>query len=341
MQSKQDSKNPLITVLLPCYNASEYLEDALTSIINQSYKNLEILCIDDGSSDNTLQLLQSFAERDNRIRVVINESNLKLIATLNKGIDLANGEYIARMDADDISYANRITNQLDYLIANQLDIIGSKAESINEKGESNGAKFIHNTTLRETVLASFFLTPLLHPSVFGRAEIFKGNPYSKAPESMHTEDFELWARLIRGNYKIGNIEKELIKIRVNSKSVSHKFEAIQKENFAICAKIHYETYFNKTVNQDIYNIVANRFDIIDAKSLAKALKIISFIHKTLNPDNDNRLRLICEYQRLDILIQTLKKGKVILKLRSIIKMGFLISRNIFNSELRIYIKTKF
>mgnify|MGYP000858024831 CR=1 FL=1 len=99
---------PLVTVLMPCYNAMPYLSEALESIINQTYTKLEILCINDGSTDATGVVLEQYAAQDKRIKVVHNEENIKLIATLNKGVELANGKYIARMDGDDISFLHRI-----------------------------------------------------------------------------------------------------------------------------------------------------------------------------------------------------------------------------------------
>ena len=109
------SQEPLVSVLIPCYNCEKYVEEAVMSIIEQSYSNLEILVIDDGSTDNTGSILQELAQKDSRIRYIKNETNLKLIRTLNKGIDLCRGKYIARMDADDISLPTRIVKQVNFL----------------------------------------------------------------------------------------------------------------------------------------------------------------------------------------------------------------------------------
>ena len=108
-------KSPLVSVLMPCYNVELYVEDALTSIMRQTYTNLEIIVINDCSTDNTLSILENIALRDSRIKVISNSSNLKLIDTLNKGVEICSGEYIARMDADDISFPDRIERQVAFL----------------------------------------------------------------------------------------------------------------------------------------------------------------------------------------------------------------------------------
>src|SRR5436190_1597301 len=121
-----DINMPLVTVLLPCYNGELYIEEAVRSMMNQTYSNLEILIIDDFSSDNSNSILTRLATEDKRIRLVRNESNLKLIKTLNKGLGLATGIYIARMDADDISLPERIEKQMNFMLANpDMDLCGT------------------------------------------------------------------------------------------------------------------------------------------------------------------------------------------------------------------------
>src|SRR5690242_9188533 len=99
---------PLVSVIIPCFNAEKFVEDAVHSIMQQSYPNLEIIAIDDCSTDSTLNALKKLCAEDARIKLLMNEKNLGLVSTLNKGINSAEGKYIARMDADDISHVNRI-----------------------------------------------------------------------------------------------------------------------------------------------------------------------------------------------------------------------------------------
>src|SRR5690554_4168647 len=123
---------PLISVIMPCYKADQFLPIALDSIINQTYTNLEILCINDGSTDKTADILEEYAKKDKRIRVVHNEANLELIVTLNKGIALAKGDYIARMDADDVSHLERIEKLYKTLVKEDVDVVSRSEEHTSE-----------------------------------------------------------------------------------------------------------------------------------------------------------------------------------------------------------------
>ena len=112
----------LVSVIIPCYNAEKYLRESVESIINQSYPNLEIICIDDCSTDSTLAILEELASRDARVKVLHNSRNMKIASSLNRGLEYSTGEYIARMDADDIALPKRIEKQVDYLEKNKEKI---------------------------------------------------------------------------------------------------------------------------------------------------------------------------------------------------------------------------
>ena len=124
----------LVSVIIPCYNAEKYLRESVESIINQSYPNLEIICIDDCSTDSTLAILEELASRDARVKVLHNSRNMKIASSLNRGLEYSTGEYIARMDADDIALPKRIEKQVDYLEKNkETDICGTWWENISVK----------------------------------------------------------------------------------------------------------------------------------------------------------------------------------------------------------------
>ena len=107
-----------VTILMPCYNTSLYLEEALQSIINQTYKNIVVLVLDDGSTDESLQIAQKIARSDSRVKVFSNDENLGIIKSRNKLLDLCETEYAAWMDSDDIAHPERIEKQLRYMLAN-------------------------------------------------------------------------------------------------------------------------------------------------------------------------------------------------------------------------------
>ena len=115
----------LVSVIIPVYNVEKFAEQAIVSIIKQTYKHLEIIVIDDGSSDNTYKIVADLATQDSRIRLYKNERNLKIVKTLNRALSLAQGEYIARMDGDDISALDRIEKQVAFLESNpDYDLVG-------------------------------------------------------------------------------------------------------------------------------------------------------------------------------------------------------------------------
>ena len=110
--------NPLVSVIIPCYNAEKYVEEAVRSIMTQTYKNIEILVTEDCSTDNTLKILKNLEKEDSRIKVIQNKKNLKIVKSLNNMINIAQGKYIARMDADDISLPERIEKQVRFMEEN-------------------------------------------------------------------------------------------------------------------------------------------------------------------------------------------------------------------------------
>lgn len=127
-------ENLEVTVLMSMYNTPlEQLKESIESILNQTYKNFEFLIIDDGSNEECVNLVKSY--NDKRINLVRNEQNIGLEKSLNKGLKLAKGKYIVRMDTDDIAYTDRIEKQVDFIKKNsEYSIVGSKAEIFDESG---------------------------------------------------------------------------------------------------------------------------------------------------------------------------------------------------------------
>lgn len=204
-----------VSVLLPVYNAQTYLKEAIESILNQSFQDFELIIINDGSTDKSDEIICSF--NDNRIVYVKNETNLKLIETLNKGIKLCKGKYIARMDADDISMPQRLERQYQFMESNPaVGLCGSWAKVINEKGEETGKikNFTHNKDLKIHLL---FSVPFVHPSVMMKAELLKEEPY--AIQFSHAEDYDLWCRLSRKT-QMANIPEFLFQYRWHSTNIS-------------------------------------------------------------------------------------------------------------------------
>ncbi|WP_159468196.1 glycosyltransferase [Dyadobacter sp. 3J3] len=181
---------PETTVLIPSYNGAKYIQSALLSVLSQKYSDYEVLIIDDGSTDNTEELIKKLS--DKRIRYYKNESNMGIVASLNRGLDLAEGKYIARMDADDLMLADRLQTQIDFLEKNKnYGMVGCWYHTIDEKG-----KIIHtrktltdSDTLRMSLI---FRNQFAHSSVTMRTEIARKLRYD--PEFQYCEDHDLWIR---------------------------------------------------------------------------------------------------------------------------------------------------
>lgn len=203
---------PLVTVAMPVYNAGKYLRSAVLSIVQQTFMNWELLIIDDGSTDNALQEIADI--KDLRIRILRDGENRGLAARLNEAIDLARGQYIARMDQDDVSYPERFARQVRRLQSDStLDLVAVCAITINEKDEIVGSlPCVH---LHEEICArpwrGFYLP---HPSWMGKTQWFRTHRYI-VPGPYFCEDQELLLR----SYKVSRfatLEEVLLAYRVKS-----------------------------------------------------------------------------------------------------------------------------
>ena len=215
---------PLISVVLPVYNADNFVGDTIHSILNQTLKDFELIILNDCSIDSSEDVILSFS--DSRIRYVKNEANLKLIKTLNLGFSLAKGKYIARIDADDIAIPDRFQKQVDFLEKHlEYGIVGSFAQSF---GSNNSLlKFITEDEDIRYALLSY--NPFIHSSVMLRSSVIHTNNLTFDLSKTHVEDYDLWIRLLQ--FTKGKILPEiLVKYRVHDQQISkiHLEEQIER-----------------------------------------------------------------------------------------------------------------
>lgn len=247
---------PLVSVLIPCYNVDQYVEEAINSILTQTYSNLEIIAINDCSTDKTGDILQELAKKDSRITVIDNSQNLKLIQTLNKGIQLCNGEYIARMDADDISLPTRIEKEVDFLERHRdHDIVSTQFYAF--RSENPSRKDLNHAPCLDTELRAYLLfrSGICHPAVLIRKRIFTELGLKFESEYLHVEDYALWAKAIYKT-KIANLEEPLLLYRVHQYQVSSLNEELQLENKKKVFKIHCQQHGFPT-DEDFIDIYAS------------------------------------------------------------------------------------
>ena len=205
--------HPKVSVILPAYNAERFIHTAIKSILDQTFTDFELLVIDDGSADATAGIVKSFA--DQRIKYIANEKNSGLAYTLNKGIDLSQGEYIGRMDADDISFTERFQKQVDYLdLHPETGMIDCIMEYIDEKGNSLNKINSNVISYEEIVKTLPWKNCLGHSSVMIRRNILAKYHY----KNVGNEDYDLWLRLISDGYIIQKLNETLLFYRIHDTS---------------------------------------------------------------------------------------------------------------------------
>ena len=287
-----------ISVLMPVYNCENYVSDAIESILNQTYTNYEFIIINDGSHDSTSEIINKYVKVDSRIKIINHSENKGLIYSLNEGIDVAKGEYIARMDADDISLADRFQKQIDYLDKNQdVGLLGGAGQNFGENNKINYLpKYVDIIELLKDV--SFY-----HPSVMIRKSILDKYNIKYNSNYYLVEDYELWTQLLKYT-KLRNLSDVLIKYRVHKDSVSNRNKNLQEYNKMIIRKnllerISYNTYYQKEIlnlvnNHNLPNIELKLFNIIPIlklKSCKQNKTIISLFNIPIIKIKNDKLYL--------------------------------------------------
>ncbi len=212
---------PKISILMAVFNCSATLKEAIDSILTQTFKDFEFIIINDGSTDDTLRIIEGY--EDIRIRLINNQKNLGLIKSLNKGLREVEGEYIARMDGDDISMPRRLNIQFNYLEKNrEVFLLGSSALIIDENGRLiKKTKIITGRDL-STILP--IRNSLIHPSI-----MFRNIPNLFYREKMlHCEDYDFYLRLVTEGRILKNLSDPLIKYRISSNSISRTKALLQR-----------------------------------------------------------------------------------------------------------------
>lgn len=206
---------PKVSVILPVYNGEKFLKEAINGILAQTFKDFELIIINDGSTDGTQKIIDSY--KDKRI-FKLKQENKGLVASLNRGIELSKGEYIARHDADDISLPIRLEKQVSYLDSHPGSVlIGTRATEINESGRETGVLDYPNDDAAIR-LALFSYTPFAHGSVMYKKEIIKKiGGYTAG--AWPAEDYDLWSKLLTLG-SAANLKERLYKFRMNSEGIS-------------------------------------------------------------------------------------------------------------------------
>jgi len=212
----------LISVIMPAYNAEPFIYDAIESILNQSYCDFEFIIVNDGSSDSTADIVNSF--NDPRIIFIDRKENKGLVYSLNEAIEFAHGDFIARMDADDVSMTNRFELQIKYMQEHpEVDICGGAYKCFGELDDLYEC-IVGTEKIAECL---FHLCVIAHPTVMMRRRVvYKVDLYDQ--DYLYAEDYELWCRLLKRGAKFANIPNVLLNYRVSNGHISSKHHVRQR-----------------------------------------------------------------------------------------------------------------
>lgn len=224
--NNMNENKPLVSVLMSVYNTDEnYLREAIDSVLKQTYSNFEFIIFNDHSNSNTTNVLSQYL-KDKRIILINNSINHGLTYNLNKGLMLAKGKYIARMDSDDVCEPTRFEEQVNFLELNEdYAMVGSFFSFLTPSHEyKNNCDKISDEHIKSSLF--FGNSCLMHSSVMLRTSVFNSNQYTYDLKFKKSQDFELWSR-ISHNYKIGIIPLLLMKYRISDGQISKKFASEQ------------------------------------------------------------------------------------------------------------------
>ncbi len=302
--------NPKITVLLSVFNDEKYISEAIESILNQTFEDFELLIIDDCSTDGTIEVINSY--KDSRIRLIINEKNIDITKSLNKGLKSARGKYIARHDSDDVSTPERLEKQFNFLENNKdYAAVGSYTETIDE--DSNLIRLLRCETSAEEIYYNLsYRNNLTSSSIMFVKEIIHDiGSYDES--SSNSEDHEFWFRISR-KYKIYVIAEYLIKYRIrDNQRLSKNYIATVDRSFEIALKTK--------INKKLLEFLQNRREEKPFFERIKLIKELNRFHINIQKEgrkinlNKARLKLVC-YKRMIIFIIKIiigEKGKHFIK----------------------------
>lgn len=228
MKNNMKNKNinlqgPTLSVIMPAYNSQDYIEEAIQSVVNQTFQDFELIVVDDASTDNTIKIIKKFQRKiPGKIQLIKLSENQNCGGDkcANHGIAIAKGKYIARMDADDIADLTRFEKQINFLEKHRnVFLVGSNAYVINKKGEIIGEKN-EPLTSKAIYKAYFGFHPLIHPTCMFRAKLKNGKRFFYEIKHSANNDYYTFFKLICQGYKFVNFEEKLLKYRIHNNNAT-------------------------------------------------------------------------------------------------------------------------
>ena len=246
MKKQSKSQQPLVSVIMPVYNAEDFLVPALESILSQTYKNFALIVVNDASTDNSLKILKKYQKQYPKKITIINvEQNLNAggDSCANLALKVARGTYIARMDADDISYPTRLEKQVAFLEKNKdIFLVGSNADVIDGSGAIIGEK-LEPLSPEEIYKSYMTFHPLIHPSCMFR-RLLNGKPFAYQIKYSANNDYYTFFKTLCSGQKYTNLEERLIQYRIHGNNdtfvhMKNKFMNTLRIRLSMCIKHGY------------------------------------------------------------------------------------------------------
>ena len=287
------------------YNGEDYLCEAIDSVLNQSFHNWELIVINDCSTDSTAQILSRYAERDCRVKVHTNEVNLRLPSSLNKALTLAQGKYIARMDADDICMPDRLQKQYDFMEKNS-DIALSSCRFMTLKSGVISSGGCGGKNDAASIKALLLVTnPILHPGIIAKADVIRQLGYDK--NFTCTEDMELWTRFVLAGHKVQVQPEYLMIYRLHDKQITETtLEKQRKEIVSVQKKYLAELLAPMDAEQEAFYVDGIYFrknrDIRQFIAFYRWAKSVNRKTQAVDPEGLNYafFEILAEYKRRGI-----------------------------------------
>lgn len=226
--------SPKVSIVMSVYNGEVYVAESINSMLNQTFADFEFIILDDGSTDATLGIIQEFAKHDDRIQIIKLDTNMGLAAALNRGIAVAQGQYIARMDADDVSLPERLQKQVDFLDAHpDVGVVGTQMQVVDQDKKPL-FKFVVPQQHSLIVWNIFFGRTFAHPSVLMRRDAVNkvGGYDATLPVA---QDIDLWSQLV-GQVKFANLADSLMLYRTHERATSVSRSEQQRTILAATSK---------------------------------------------------------------------------------------------------------
>lgn len=295
---------PKISVVMSVYNGEDYIAETLDSICNQTFKDWELVAINDCSTDSTLSILEKYASVDERIKIYTNEVNLRLPASLNKALSLAKGKYIVRIDADDIALSDRFEKQYKFMEEHPDVALSSCLFMTLKNGVfSSGGGGARCDT--EFIKARLLLTnPILHPGVIAKSEVMKELQYSTNVTC--TEDLELWTRFAKAGYKIQIQPEYLMIYRLHEKQITQNSLDRQYKEVAKILQDYY-SYFLEALNEQQADFCIHGLYFREKPDVNKFCKFYKWLKDT-NKKKKNFDSHALDYAAFEILAEYKRCG---------------------------------